>query len=147
MSQGMRMDFFLESPFMPNRMKIDRETLGGLADMFGQMPGVDFVSNLHRNHIFFLFYFYLESLCKSVHFAQRLSFWDMPCSPCCIMFLLWFSQAVGLGLAQGLFRTGTLLQWDAIAPTRSLTATGATSLLHRSHSLTWGQSLLLSPTR
>ncbi len=24
---------------MPNRMKLDRETLGGLADMFGQMPG------------------------------------------------------------------------------------------------------------
>uniref|UniRef100_A0A3Q2CMU5 Eukaryotic translation initiation factor 4 gamma 2 n=1 Tax=Cyprinodon variegatus TaxID=28743 RepID=A0A3Q2CMU5_CYPVA len=39
MSQGMRMDFFLESPFMPNRVKLDRETLGGLADMFGQMPG------------------------------------------------------------------------------------------------------------
>ncbi|KAF7646749.1 hypothetical protein LDENG_00183190 [Lucifuga dentata] len=39
MSQGMRMDFFLEGPFMPNRMKLDRETLGGLADMFGQMPG------------------------------------------------------------------------------------------------------------
>uniref|UniRef100_A0AAV2L2J4 Eukaryotic translation initiation factor 4 gamma 2 n=1 Tax=Knipowitschia caucasica TaxID=637954 RepID=A0AAV2L2J4_KNICA len=39
MSQGMRMDFFLESPFMPNRLKLDRETLGGLADMFGQMPG------------------------------------------------------------------------------------------------------------
>lgn len=40
MSQGMRNDFFLESPFMPNRVKLDRETLGGLADMFGQMPGV-----------------------------------------------------------------------------------------------------------
>uniref|UniRef100_A0A8C1G780 Eukaryotic translation initiation factor 4 gamma 2 n=1 Tax=Cyprinus carpio TaxID=7962 RepID=A0A8C1G780_CYPCA len=39
MNQGMRMDFFLEGPFMPNRMKLDRETLGGLADMFGQMPG------------------------------------------------------------------------------------------------------------
>uniref|UniRef100_A0A3B4B591 Eukaryotic translation initiation factor 4 gamma 2 n=1 Tax=Periophthalmus magnuspinnatus TaxID=409849 RepID=A0A3B4B591_9GOBI len=39
MSQGLRMDFFLESPFMPNRLKLDRETLGGLADMFGQMPG------------------------------------------------------------------------------------------------------------
>uniref|UniRef100_G3P4P1 Eukaryotic translation initiation factor 4 gamma 2 n=1 Tax=Gasterosteus aculeatus aculeatus TaxID=481459 RepID=G3P4P1_GASAC len=39
MSQGMRMDFFLESPFMPHRIKLDRETLGGLADMFGQMPG------------------------------------------------------------------------------------------------------------
>ena len=24
---------------MPNRMKLDRETLGGLAEMFGQMPG------------------------------------------------------------------------------------------------------------
>lgn len=40
MSQGMRNDFFLESPFMPHRVKLDRETLGGLADMFGQMPGV-----------------------------------------------------------------------------------------------------------
>lgn len=39
MNQGMRMDFFLEGPFMPNRMKLDRETLGGLADMFGQIPG------------------------------------------------------------------------------------------------------------
>ncbi|XP_036068069.1 eukaryotic translation initiation factor 4 gamma 2 isoform X1 [Oryzias melastigma] len=39
MSQGMRMDFFLDSPFIPNRMKLDRESLGGLADMFGQMPG------------------------------------------------------------------------------------------------------------
>uniref|UniRef100_A0A3Q3W5Q0 Eukaryotic translation initiation factor 4 gamma 2 n=1 Tax=Mola mola TaxID=94237 RepID=A0A3Q3W5Q0_MOLML len=39
LSQGMRMDFFLESPFIPNRVKLDRETLGGLADMFGQMPG------------------------------------------------------------------------------------------------------------
>lgn len=33
------MDFFLENPFIPNRVKLDRETLGGLADMFGQMPG------------------------------------------------------------------------------------------------------------
>ncbi|XP_062860253.1 eukaryotic translation initiation factor 4 gamma 2b [Trichomycterus rosablanca] len=39
MNQEMRMDFFLEGPFMPPRMKLDRETLGGLADMFGQMPG------------------------------------------------------------------------------------------------------------
>uniref|UniRef100_W5M8G5 Eukaryotic translation initiation factor 4 gamma 2 n=2 Tax=Lepisosteus oculatus TaxID=7918 RepID=W5M8G5_LEPOC len=39
MSQGMRSDFFLEGPFMPPRMKIEREGLGGLSDMFGQMPG------------------------------------------------------------------------------------------------------------
>ncbi|MGH0134304.1 UNVERIFIED_CONTAM: hypothetical protein FKN15_027087 [Acipenser sinensis] len=39
MSQGMRTDFFLDGPFMAPRMKLDRETLGGLADMFGQMPG------------------------------------------------------------------------------------------------------------
>uniref|UniRef100_A0A8B9FPA5 Eukaryotic translation initiation factor 4 gamma 2 n=1 Tax=Amazona collaria TaxID=241587 RepID=A0A8B9FPA5_9PSIT len=39
MSQGMRGDFFLEGPFMPPRMKLDRDPLGGLADMFGQMPG------------------------------------------------------------------------------------------------------------
>uniref|UniRef100_A0A8C7E350 Eukaryotic translation initiation factor 4 gamma 2 n=1 Tax=Naja naja TaxID=35670 RepID=A0A8C7E350_NAJNA len=39
LSQGMRSDFFLEGPFMPPRMKLDRDPLGGLADMFGQMPG------------------------------------------------------------------------------------------------------------
>ncbi|XP_078537067.1 eukaryotic translation initiation factor 4 gamma 2 isoform X1 [Lissotriton helveticus] len=40
MSQGMRSDFFLEGgPFMPPRLKLDRDPLGGLADMFGQMPG------------------------------------------------------------------------------------------------------------
>ena len=43
MSQGMRTDFFLDGSFMPTRMKLDRETVGsqtgGLADMFGQMPG------------------------------------------------------------------------------------------------------------
>ncbi|XP_060733730.1 eukaryotic translation initiation factor 4 gamma 2b [Tachysurus vachellii] len=39
MTHGLRMDFFLEGPFMPFKMKLDRETLGGLADMFGQMPG------------------------------------------------------------------------------------------------------------
>ncbi|XP_057634729.1 eukaryotic translation initiation factor 4 gamma 2 [Chionomys nivalis] len=38
MAQG-RNDFFLEGPFMPPRMKMDRDPLGGLADMFGQMPG------------------------------------------------------------------------------------------------------------
>ncbi|TKC46508.1 hypothetical protein EI555_002560 [Monodon monoceros] len=39
MAQGMRSDFFLEEPFMPPRMTMDRDPLGGLADMFGQMPG------------------------------------------------------------------------------------------------------------
>ena len=39
MSQGMRTDFFLDGSFMPTRMKLDRETVGGLGDMFGQMPG------------------------------------------------------------------------------------------------------------
>uniref|UniRef100_A0A671S2M0 Eukaryotic translation initiation factor 4 gamma 2 n=1 Tax=Sinocyclocheilus anshuiensis TaxID=1608454 RepID=A0A671S2M0_9TELE len=39
MTQGIRTDFFQESSFLPTRMKPDRETLGGLADMFGQMPG------------------------------------------------------------------------------------------------------------
>ncbi|KAL4648902.1 eukaryotic translation initiation factor 4 gamma 2-like, partial [Arapaima gigas] len=40
MTQGMRPDFFMDSSFMTTRMKLDREGLGGLADMFGQMPGV-----------------------------------------------------------------------------------------------------------
>uniref|UniRef100_A0A1B8Y3I3 Eukaryotic translation initiation factor 4 gamma 2 n=1 Tax=Xenopus tropicalis TaxID=8364 RepID=A0A1B8Y3I3_XENTR len=39
MSQGMRNDFFLDGPFMPPRMKLERDPLGGLADMFRQMPG------------------------------------------------------------------------------------------------------------
>uniref|UniRef100_A0AAR2JMD9 MI domain-containing protein n=1 Tax=Pygocentrus nattereri TaxID=42514 RepID=A0AAR2JMD9_PYGNA len=37
MTSGMRTDFFQENPFLPTRMS--REALGGLADMFGQMPG------------------------------------------------------------------------------------------------------------
>lgn len=45
MAQGMRSDFFLEGPFMPPRMKMDRDPLGGLADMFGQMPGDFFEQN------------------------------------------------------------------------------------------------------
>ncbi|XP_062241090.1 eukaryotic translation initiation factor 4 gamma 2a isoform X2 [Platichthys flesus] len=37
---GMRNEFFMDnSSFMP-RMKYDREGVGGLADMFGQMPGI-----------------------------------------------------------------------------------------------------------
>lgn len=32
MAQGMRSDFFLEGPFMPPRMKMERDPLGGLAD-------------------------------------------------------------------------------------------------------------------
>lgn len=40
MIQGMRTDFFQEGQFLPTRIKSDRETLGGLADMFGQMPGM-----------------------------------------------------------------------------------------------------------
>ncbi|KAM9409284.1 eukaryotic translation initiation factor 4 gamma 2a [Pholidichthys leucotaenia] len=39
-SDSMRNDFFMDnSAFLPTRVKYDRETLGGLADMFGQMPG------------------------------------------------------------------------------------------------------------
>uniref|UniRef100_A0A8C4I9R6 Eukaryotic translation initiation factor 4 gamma 2 n=1 Tax=Dicentrarchus labrax TaxID=13489 RepID=A0A8C4I9R6_DICLA len=39
-NDGMRNEFFMEnSSFLPTRIKFDRETLGGLADMFGQMPG------------------------------------------------------------------------------------------------------------
>uniref|UniRef100_A0A7N6A8W0 Eukaryotic translation initiation factor 4 gamma 2 n=1 Tax=Anabas testudineus TaxID=64144 RepID=A0A7N6A8W0_ANATE len=38
-TDGMRNDFFMENSFLPTKIKYDRETLGGLADMFGQMPG------------------------------------------------------------------------------------------------------------
>ncbi|KAM7424171.1 hypothetical protein PAMA_000490 [Pampus argenteus] len=39
-ADGMRTDLFMENSFLPTRMfKFDKETLGGLADMFGQMPG------------------------------------------------------------------------------------------------------------
>lgn len=37
----MRNDFFMDNTsFLQPKMKFDRETFGGLADMFGQMPGV-----------------------------------------------------------------------------------------------------------
>lgn len=32
------------SSFLLTKIKYDRETLGGLADMFGQMPGMSFFS-------------------------------------------------------------------------------------------------------
>lgn len=36
----MRNDFFMENTaFLPGRIKFDANTFGGLADMFGQMPG------------------------------------------------------------------------------------------------------------
>lgn len=37
----MRNDFFMmdNTSFIQAKMKFDRETFGGLADMFGQMPG------------------------------------------------------------------------------------------------------------
>ncbi|XP_053722323.1 eukaryotic translation initiation factor 4 gamma 2a [Synchiropus splendidus] len=39
-TNGMRNDFFMENSFLPSRMKFEKETIGGLADMFGQMPGI-----------------------------------------------------------------------------------------------------------
>ncbi|KAG7481887.1 eukaryotic translation initiation factor 4 gamma 2 [Solea senegalensis] len=39
-NDAMRNDYFMDSSsFLPSRIKFDREMLGGLADMFGQMPG------------------------------------------------------------------------------------------------------------
>lgn len=39
-SDAMRNDFFMDhAAFLAGRIKFDREPLGGLADMFGQMPG------------------------------------------------------------------------------------------------------------
>lgn len=74
-------------------------------------------------------------------------------TPICAPFVLkaqicaFSRQAVGSEPARGSFRTGTHPRWDAIAPTRSSMATGATLPLPRSRSLTWGQSLLSSPPR
>uniref|UniRef100_A0A669D0Z5 Eukaryotic translation initiation factor 4 gamma 2 n=1 Tax=Oreochromis niloticus TaxID=8128 RepID=A0A669D0Z5_ORENI len=40
-TDSIRNDFFMDSSsFLPGKIKYDRETLGGLADMFGQMPGI-----------------------------------------------------------------------------------------------------------
>ncbi|XP_024151019.2 eukaryotic translation initiation factor 4 gamma 2a, partial [Oryzias melastigma] len=39
-NDAMRNDFFMENSFLPQRMKFDREPVGRLADMFGQMPGI-----------------------------------------------------------------------------------------------------------
>lgn len=39
-NDAMRNDFFMDNAsFLQSKMKFDRETFGGLADMFGQMPG------------------------------------------------------------------------------------------------------------
>lgn len=38
-TDAMRNDFFMENAFLPGRIKFDANTFGGLADMFGQMPG------------------------------------------------------------------------------------------------------------
>lgn len=105
MSQGMRSDFFLEGPFMPPRMKLDRDPLGGLADMFGQMPGMlrllgwsdDFctVSNKNYNRV-------VVSL---------------------------IIQVVELVLVQGLFRIDFHPPWDAIVQTNFSMAMGVTSYL------------------
>jgi translation initiation factor 4G len=40
LTQEMRDNFFMESVFLSSAHKLDRGTLGGLADMFGQMPGM-----------------------------------------------------------------------------------------------------------
>lgn len=132
------MDFFLESPFMPNRVKLDRETLGGLADMFGQMPGADFVPGfcVLDSLSFSFFCSDAEAVTLNKIFLFLLLGLKIHRHP------LLSSQAVGLEPARGLFRTGIHPLWDAIAPTRSSTATAATSPLHHSHSLTWGQSPL-----
>ncbi|KAJ0041732.1 hypothetical protein NL108_010573, partial [Boleophthalmus pectinirostris] len=39
-NDGFKNDFFVDNSFMPSKIKFDRETIGGLADMFGQMPGI-----------------------------------------------------------------------------------------------------------
>uniref|UniRef100_A0A8C5N891 Eukaryotic translation initiation factor 4 gamma 2 n=1 Tax=Gouania willdenowi TaxID=441366 RepID=A0A8C5N891_GOUWI len=39
-NDSMRNDFFRENSFLPSKIKFDRETFSGLADMFGQMPGI-----------------------------------------------------------------------------------------------------------
>lgn len=42
-NDAMRNDFFMDNTsFIQSKMKFDRETFGGLADMFGQMPGTFF---------------------------------------------------------------------------------------------------------
>lgn len=39
-NDAMRNDFFMDNTsFIQSKMKFDRETFGGLADMFGQMHG------------------------------------------------------------------------------------------------------------
>uniref|UniRef100_A0A3P9KNC2 Eukaryotic translation initiation factor 4 gamma 2 n=1 Tax=Oryzias latipes TaxID=8090 RepID=A0A3P9KNC2_ORYLA len=39
-NDAMRNEFFMDNSFLPARMKFDREPVGRLADMFGQMPGI-----------------------------------------------------------------------------------------------------------
>uniref|UniRef100_A0AAX7UL92 Eukaryotic translation initiation factor 4 gamma 2 n=1 Tax=Astatotilapia calliptera TaxID=8154 RepID=A0AAX7UL92_ASTCA len=50
-SDSIRNDFFMDSSsFLPGKIKYDRETLGGLADMFGQMPGSGIGTGVIQDH-------------------------------------------------------------------------------------------------
>lgn len=45
---------------MPPRMKLDRDPLGGLADMFGQMPGNYYYFSEEMTPVFFTFFNYFD---------------------------------------------------------------------------------------
>uniref|UniRef100_A0A669B8B1 Eukaryotic translation initiation factor 4 gamma 2 n=1 Tax=Oreochromis niloticus TaxID=8128 RepID=A0A669B8B1_ORENI len=50
-TDSIRNDFFMDSSsFLPGKIKYDRETLGGLADMFGQMPGSGIGTGVIQDH-------------------------------------------------------------------------------------------------
>uniref|UniRef100_A0A8C2ZNE5 Eukaryotic translation initiation factor 4 gamma 2 n=1 Tax=Cyclopterus lumpus TaxID=8103 RepID=A0A8C2ZNE5_CYCLU len=67
-NDGMRNEFFMEnSSFLPTRIKFDRETLGGLADMFGQMPGTHIYTVICQ-------YFVIKTLGRETAFLTNCNF-------------------------------------------------------------------------
>lgn len=108
MIQGMRTDFFQEGQYLPTRIKSDRETLGGLADMFGQMPGMSQSALTFLGGVKLVFLLLLDQ-----HFMT--------------LFFFFWSQVVGLEPALGSFRTGIPPPWDAA---QTLFSTGMLATWH-----------------
>jgi hypothetical protein len=81
MAQRMRSDFFLKGPFIPPKMKMDRDPLGELA-MFGQMPGsrIGTVPRVVKDRFFThhgmsLFKSAFQWTCGTYHASHTVTIW------------------------------------------------------------------------
>lgn len=121
-NDGLRTDFFMDNSFLPTRVKFDKETIGGLADMFGQMPG--------NAAVFPLMWSSKHCITNWRYHRHWL-----------VMFHVFFWQEVALAQVQELFRTIIPLPWVVIAQTRFTMAIVELTTVHISLSLTQGANL------